>query len=158
SPIASFGVYATKRTTQSNFVKVGNQGIEEGNSVRFWKGPLYAEIATSGDVAPPKNFLDTVAKDVASRMVMTSRVPELLGIMPGRGLVSNSQAYVPFDGFGPNAPKLSVTAAYQLESVDFRLAATQAASPADATAIFQSLRDAAQANGQFKEASTPCGE
>jgi uncharacterized protein DUF6599 len=158
SPIAAFGLFATTRTTESNFVKVGNQGIEENGGIRFWKGPLYAEIQTTGDIAPPRNFLDTVAKDVAARMVMQSRVPDLLGLLPGRGLVANSQKYVAFDGFGPKAPRLSVVADYKLDGVDFRLATAQAATPAEATAALQAVRATVESGGQLRPVTTACGE
>ncbi|MBI1853652.1 MAG: hypothetical protein HYR85_25215 [Planctomycetes bacterium] len=156
--ISSFGVFASTRTLESNFVKMGNQGIEEEKQLRWWKGPLYAELNLTGDGAVPKGFLNTVAKDVASRMVMPNKVPDLLMALPGRGLIANSQKYAAFDGFGQKAPRMAVIADYSIDGANFRVATTQTASPADAAAIFQTIRASIESTGQQKPLTIAFGE
>ncbi len=160
SPIAAFGVFAAERTPQSQFVQVGNQGIidHEGGRLRFWKGPLYAELSASGDVAPADGLLVLIGKDVAGRIVLSQHVPELMTAIPMRGLIVNSQKYGPSSGFGDRGPKLAVTAEYSISGVSFNIAVASVESPEEARAAFDSLRRSLQASGSLTSVKGQYGE
>jgi hypothetical protein len=150
SSLSSFGVYTMGRTMESNFVSVGNQGIEEERQLRFWKGPLYTEITCDGAQPVPKGLLGAVGKDVAGRMIMTTRLPQLLLLLPPTGLVANSQRFGKNDCFGSAGPTMVMTAKHTLSGTTFDLALADASGEAQAKTAFQALRTAAADSGRLR--------
>jgi len=96
--IKAFGAYSTRRTAVVNFLDIGNESFAGPHSLHIWRGPFYVRV--SGPSAQMLDPMKELASAVAERMPQAPGKPAVLGFLPDKYRVINSEVFTADAAFG----------------------------------------------------------
>jgi len=97
--VKAFGAYSSNRKAVVNFLELGNESFVGPHSIHLWNGPFYVRIFGSGGpqgIDPMKQL----AAGVAERMPKAPGKPAILGFLPDKYRVVNSETFSTEPAFG----------------------------------------------------------
>jgi hypothetical protein len=95
TPLNAFGIYGAERYPESRFLDLGSQGYAEEGVVNFLHGRYYVKILGFDLAGDGTATLLEFARDIIGRSSAEPEgLPPLLGALPRRDLVANSEKYI----------------------------------------------------------------
>lgn len=121
NPINAFGIYAYERTSDGEFLDIGNEAYLVHSSLNFYIDKYYIKIYSHKSDENTIKAINEIAEKLAENIMPKSQNPEELLLLPKEGLVAHSEKYMPSNFLGYSFFKNVVTAKYlvQNENVDF---------------------------------------
>ncbi len=112
SPVNAFGIYATERMTDYNFVKIGVQGYTSEGALDFFTGDFYVKIMTTGSEKLSADILENIAKNVDNYLSAGNKWPAELSVFPDKGKIKNGEGYIAENFLGYSFLRSAFTAEY----------------------------------------------
>ena len=92
-PAAAFGIYTFKSGSQGKRVDLGQEGSLEDYYLNFWEGRYLITLTGFDRAAETTQGLLRVGQLVDSRINWPAAPPALVGLLPGRDLITSSVKY-----------------------------------------------------------------
>jgi hypothetical protein len=93
-PAGAFGMYSFKTSNAGEALDHGQEGRLEGYYANFWKGPYIATLTGFDESPETVQGILAVGRAAAGKISLTGREPEVLGLLPGPGLMEGGRKYV----------------------------------------------------------------
>ena len=136
-PRNGFGIYASERPVEGDFLKIGAQGYYEEGILNFVRGSYYVKLSSYALGDQDRSVLAQVAADIAARLGGDRSLPEILGRFPDRGKVENSERFIPQDFLGYAFLRNAYTCDYRVSESKFRLFAIEGRDSAECEAALK---------------------
>ncbi len=94
TPEDAFGMYSQERSPENHFLDIGTQGYAEEGIVNFLAGEYYVKLSSNDVGDTVQQSLLKVARAVAGALRGPTSWPGVLGLLPSRNRVPNSEQYV----------------------------------------------------------------
>jgi len=94
TPAAAFGMFTFKRSGRGRSLALGGGGEIESYYLNFWKGRFLVTLTGFDETPGTRAGLEAVAAAVETRIGDGGEAPRLAGLLPGRGLRTESVKYV----------------------------------------------------------------
>jgi hypothetical protein len=133
----AFGIYASERMADYNFVDIGVQGYIEPDALNFLTGEYYVKMISSGMTSVEPATLLGMAKEINSALGRDKKLPDVIGLFPADGKVANSENYIARDFLGYSFFHSAFTADYNVQE-NFKLFIINLESEAGAQAMLES--------------------
>ena len=91
SPAEAFGIFSIDR--QNEPASIGQEASFGFGLLRFWQGPYFISIMTTGDDKSADAAILDLGKIVASKLGPAGRFPDLLQTLPSAGLMAGRTSY-----------------------------------------------------------------
>lgn len=91
SPEHAYGVFSLGRETPDD--SIGQESEYSGGLLMFWKGRFYVSVLAYPETPEAKKTVMDLGRQVADRIAETGRIPLVVGLLPGQGLIKSSIRY-----------------------------------------------------------------
>jgi hypothetical protein len=120
SPEDAFGMYASERSDELDFVDVGAEGQGDKQSLFFFAGNVYVKMWGSSQ-ENLQNTLHEIGNALADKIDKNADYPNVAKCFPSNGKLPYSETYITSGFIGHNFLKAVYTAKYQVDGQDFQL-------------------------------------
>lgn len=145
--IRAFGVYSSERYPESHFLKVGSQGYWEEGALNFVAGRFYVKLLCFDCGQGAELEMTNIARQVEQKAPNNGRLPLLLGLFPGEGLIANSEKFILQNVLGYGFLHHGYLASYRAQGQEFDLFIIQGTDAQDAENMMARYLDAHRENG-----------
>ena len=135
TPEDTFGIYASERPSESNFLTIGAEGYQEGSMLNFFADDLYVKIEspfTDDDVA---KTVRQIAQEFARNINPQPILPAQLQMFPVENKIAYSELYISTGFLGHEFLNHAFTANYELSGKKYQLFIIDAGSVEQANAM-----------------------
>jgi hypothetical protein len=94
SPTFAFGIYASERKPDYQFIEVGTQGYQESGILNFLSGEYYVKLSTHSSGTRANAAIRMIAIMMASALDRPREWPAGLRLLPMEGRQANTEAFV----------------------------------------------------------------
>jgi hypothetical protein len=94
SPTLAFGIYASERRPDYQFIEVGMQGYQEKGVLNFLSGEYYLKLTTHGSGERADRALFSIAGTMAQHLNRPRHWPAGLRHLPEEGREANTEGYI----------------------------------------------------------------
>jgi hypothetical protein len=143
SKLGAYGIYTNGRPPDADTREWGSQGYRSGKIAVAWKGRFY--IRAAGREETPR--LDSIVAAVAAKAAGDTTLPTLAAMLPGDGLIANSDRYVARDLLGHSFLPGGMLARYRVGEEELSLFLCEFESSIEAGKALAMLRDYEQREG-----------
>lgn len=98
--LCGFGIYASERSPEDEFVDVGVEGYLGGNVLNYWKGPYYVKLTAFERSAEVRDTLLRLASSISVKISGEFRQPDLFEVFSEKNRVTKSERYIPINFMG----------------------------------------------------------
>lgn len=121
SPINAFGIYAYERSSDSEFLTIGNEGYMAHSALNFYIGNCYIKIYSHNNTESTISAIKSIANKLSDNIDDSPTKPEELNALPQQNLSAHTEKYKPENYLGYSFLKNVINAKYQLndEEVEF---------------------------------------
>jgi len=109
----AFGIYASERPSESNFITVGTEGYREGSMLNFFVDALYVKIESPSTNDEVVNVIQHIAQEFGRKINPQPVFPVLLQMLPAENKISRSELYIPSGFLGHEFLNKAFVANYQ---------------------------------------------
>ncbi len=121
SPVNAFGIYASERMPDYNFIQLGVQGYTSQDVLIFFTGDFYVKIMASGTTGIPEDKLVYIGEQINNYLGIESKWPEELSVFPETGKLKNGENYIAKNFLGYQFLQSAFTAEYKGEKKNYKL-------------------------------------
>ncbi|MEA2063083.1 MAG: DUF6599 family protein [Gemmatimonadota bacterium] len=122
SDLCGFGIYASERSYEADYIDIGAQGYLAANALHLFQGPYYVKITAFKEGEGVGGELEQMARAICAKIGGgAASMPGQLDVFPKQGLVPHSERYLARDMLGQSDLKNGFTAEYKLEQAEFKL-------------------------------------
>ena len=91
----AFGIYATERSSDYNFIDIGTEGYQENDVLNFFKGDYYIKISAYSETGENlKKDILKIAQEIDRAIIEKNGFPEAIKKLPGKNKINYSEAYI----------------------------------------------------------------
>lgn len=137
-----FGVYSSGRRANGKFLPVGTQSYRAGPQFVTWKGRYYLALMGDDERAETLRGLEALAREITGKIPGPDLYPSLLGRLPARGRLPNTEKYTAKDFLGFDFLPNAAGATYQVRSTTAEIFVADCSTREQARDVYQKLRDA----------------
>jgi hypothetical protein len=94
SPTLAFGIYASERKPDYQFIEVGTQGYQENGILNFLSGEYYVKLSTHSSGTRANAAIRMIAIMMATALDRPREWPAGIRLLPVEGRQANSEAFV----------------------------------------------------------------
>ena len=130
----AFGIYASERPSESNFLTIGAEGYQEGSMLNFFVDNLYVKIEsplTDDDVV---KTVRQIAQEFGSNINPQPVFPAQLQMFPAENKIEHSELYISTGFLGHEFLSNAFTVNYELSGKKYQLFIIDAGSVEQANA------------------------
>jgi len=131
----AFGIYASERPSQTNFLTVGTEGYQEGSMLNFFVDNLYVKIESPSIGESIEKDIRQIAHEFAQNVNSQSLFPKVLQKFPVENKIAHSELYIPVGYLGHDFLNNAFTANYELSGKKYQLFIIDAETAEQAKAI-----------------------
>ncbi len=117
----AFGIYASERPSESNFLTIGTEGYQEGSMLNFFVDCLYVKIespsSADGTISTIKQIAQAFGRNINPQPVF----PVQLQSFPSENKIVRSELYIPTGFLGHEFLNKAFTANYQVGGKKYQL-------------------------------------
>jgi hypothetical protein len=92
--ISAYGLYSFYRSPDLNRIEIGDEGVISGNQISFWQDRYYFRITAFGTGTEVVTIATNLAKGMSSRIKDHTKVPEIMGLLPLKDRVKESEKLI----------------------------------------------------------------
>ena len=147
----AFGIYASERPSETEFVVIGAEGYQEGSMLNFFVDRLYVKIespATDGDVV---KLVAQIAQELARNINPQPAFPAQLHNLPAENKITRSELYIPSGYLGHEFLSKAFTANYEAAGKKYQLFIIDAGSVEQANAMLTRYLQFTKQNLRLRE-------
>lgn len=97
---AAFGIYASEKSPQADYVTIGGEGYYEEGILNFLCGSFYVKISAFGLGENDRRILTDLAGRVATALPEKGGLPAILQVFPAAGKIARSERFILENVFG----------------------------------------------------------
>ncbi|MDR1524348.1 MAG: hypothetical protein LBS79_03685, partial [Tannerella sp.] len=94
TPEDAFGMYASERSSDLTFYKIGSEAHGDNSSLFFFAGPLYVKIRSSQSEAETGKAMRIIAEALATNATPDASYPAIIGAFPEENKIPHSESYI----------------------------------------------------------------
>ena len=117
----AFGIYASERPSESNFLSIGAEGYLEGSVLNFFIDCLYVKIESSSSSDETVSAIKRIAQGLGRNINPQPAFPLQLQSFPGENKTPHSELYIPGGFLGHDFLNKAFTANYQVSGKKYQL-------------------------------------
>ncbi|MDR0713760.1 MAG: hypothetical protein LBF89_05825 [Bacteroidales bacterium] len=137
----AFGVYASERPMETDFVKTGAEGYREGAMFNFVANHFYVKIESPSEKASVIQAVALIAEGLANNIAPKATLPSELARFPAENKIAHSEQYIAQSFLGHEFLNNAFTADYQTNDGKYQLFVIDAGSTAGARAMLEKYFD-----------------
>lgn len=154
----AFGIYASERFPDNDFIDIGNEGYTADNSVCFWKDRYYVKVFSNDAETPSADSMLLIARTVDKRIPEGEGMPSLFSLFPAKDRMPKSEAYVAKNVLGQDYLAGDFMVKYPTADGEYQLHIIRAADSGESTGWFVKYREFMQENGKAHDRKADIGE
>ena len=128
----AFGIYASERSSDYNFMTFGAQGYNIEGSLNFFKGNYYIKIRTFSEKPKTINAVRSLASRIEMILPGETDMPSLISLFPAEGKRKNEEVYINESVLGHSFLNKAFKAVYQVGNDIFNIYIFKSGSPEEA--------------------------
>jgi len=117
----AFGIYASERPSQSNFIAVGAEGYQESSLLNFFVDRLYVKIESPSTAEETVNAVRLMAQEFGRNVNLKPIFPVQLQVFPADNKIARSEMYIPSSFLGHEFLNKAFTANYETSGKKYQL-------------------------------------
>jgi hypothetical protein len=117
----AFGIYASERPSESNFLAAGTEGYREGSMLNFFVDCLYVKIESPSSTDGTINAIKQIAQELGRNINAQPAFPMQLQSFPEENKIAHSELYIPTGFLGHEFLNKTFTANYQVSGKKYQL-------------------------------------
>ena len=117
----AFGIYASERPSQSNFITVGTEGYQEGSMLNFFVDRLYVKIESPSTDDETVNIVRQIAQEFGRNVNPQPVFPALLQAFPSENKITRSEIYIASSFLGHEFLGNAFAAIYEVSGKKYQL-------------------------------------
>ena len=95
TPTDAFGIYASERPTETNFITTGAEGYQEGSMLNFFVEDLYVKIESPYTDDDITKIIGLIAQEFGRNINSAPVFPEQVHYFPAENKLAHSEFYIP---------------------------------------------------------------
>ena len=131
----AFGIYASERPQQTNFLTIGAEGYQEGSIFNFFVDNLYVKIESPHDDDEIVKIIRKIAQEFGRNVNTNPVFPSILKNFPDENKIARSEIYIPSGFLGHEFLSNAFTATYIVSGKKYQLFIIDAGSAARANTM-----------------------
>lgn len=120
-PVNAFGIYASERSADYTFEKIGVEGYVSGTSINFWAGKYYIKITAFEENESLLSEMRKLAAKITTNINSTATEPPELSSFPTESAIAYSSKYIPSDVLGQSYLTNGFETLYKAGSNEFKI-------------------------------------
>jgi len=117
----AFGIYASERPSETNFLAIGAEGYQEGSMLNFFVDDLYVKIESPSTDDGVVNAIQQIAREFGRNINPQPVFPVQLQWLPADNKITRSELYIPSGFLGHEFLNRAFTANYQMAGKKYQL-------------------------------------
>ena len=117
----AFGIYASERPSESNFLSIGAEGYQEGSMLNYFIDCLYIKIESPLSSDETVDAIKQIAEGLGHHINPQPVFPIQLQGFPGENKIPHSELYIPQGFLGHEFLNKAFTANYQVSGKKYQL-------------------------------------
>lgn len=120
TPVDAFGMYASERSSDLEFLPVGGEAQSGDKNFYFFAGNMYVKMqgSSQGDI---KSTLQQIGKELAVKIDPQADYPSILKLFPEKGKIPYSESYITSSYIGHDFLSSVYTVKYDNNGQEFQL-------------------------------------
>ena len=151
TPEDAFGMYASERSLDLTFYKIGGEAHGDNSSFFFFAGSLYVKIRSSGSNEEIGEALRNISGAIATKASQDTAYPPIVEAFPEKNKILYSQAYITSNYIGHEFLNKVFICQYDNEGTKYQLFVINAGSVEDAKEILNKYFTFTKQPLDFKE-------
>ena len=147
----AFGIYASERPSETDFIKVGAEGYQEGSMLNFFIDRLYVKIESPSVDDDVVKAVGQIAQEFARNVNPQSVFPAQLKNFPAENKIKRSELYIPSGYLGHEFLTKAFTANYEVAGKKYQLFIIDAGSVEQANAMLTKYLQFTKQNLRLRE-------
>jgi hypothetical protein len=94
TPEDAFGMYASERSSDLTFYKIGGEAHGNQNSMFFFAGRLYVKIRSNSSDNDAGNAIRQIAETIAEKAAPNVDYPAMMKVFPEENKIPHTEAYI----------------------------------------------------------------
>jgi len=117
----AFGIYASERPSESNFLTIGAEGYQEGSMLNFFVDDLYVKMESPSVDEGVVKAIQQIASGFGDKINPQPVFPVQLQFFPAENKIPRSELYIPTGFLGHEFLNKAFTANYQVTGKKYML-------------------------------------
>jgi hypothetical protein len=117
----AFGIYASERPSESNFLATGTEGYMEGSMLNFFVDCLYVKIESPSTTEATVGAIRQIAQALGRNVNLQPAFPVQLQSFPTENKIAHSELYISTGFLGHEFLSKAFTANYQTDGKNWQL-------------------------------------
>ena len=135
TPTDAFGVYASERPSETNYVPTGAEGYQEGAMLNFFVDNLYVKIESPYTDDETVRIVRQIAQEFGRKVHDAPAFPAQLNYFPAENKMAHSEHYIPSGFLGHEFLSKAFTTNYMVAGKRYQLFIIDAGSVEQANAM-----------------------
>lgn len=120
TPEDAFGMYASERSSELEYVNIGGEGQGDAESLFFFAGNIYVKM-WANSTEDIKGVLHTIGKSFSGKIDPDAGYPAIVKSFPAKDKIPYSEAYITSSYIGHEFLKSVYVAKYNIDNQDIQL-------------------------------------
>ena len=147
----AFGIYASERPSETDFVTIGAEGYQEGSMLNFFVNRLYVKIESPSVDDDVVKAVTQIAQELARSINPQAVFPAQLQNFPTDNKIKRSELYIPSGYLGHEFLTKAFTAGYEVSGKKYQLFIIDAGSAQQANAMLTKYLQFTKQNIRLRE-------
>lgn len=148
----AFGIYASERMPDYNFLSIGTEGYISSGILNFFTGQYYVKLIWSDDEGSGDESLINFASLIEKQLNQDNRWPGILSLFPEKDKLPESEGYTPENFMGYSFFHAAFSVGYKADDNEFRLFIIENDNGDDAKVIIEKYLKSVNSENSGKEA------
>jgi hypothetical protein len=92
--VSAYGIYSFYRSPDIKLIEIGDEGVIAQNQICFWQDRYYCRITTFGAGEELVTIATKLSKEISSRIAGHAKVPEIMGLLPAKDRIKESEKLI----------------------------------------------------------------
>ena len=147
----AFGIYASERPSESNFLSIGTEGYQEGSMLNFFVDDFYLKIESPSSDELTVNTIRQIALELGRNINSQPDFPLQLHAFPVENKIPYSELYIPTGFLGHEFLTRAFTAIYEISGKKYQLFIIDSGSAEQAKMMLTKYLQFAKQSTNFRE-------
>jgi len=147
----AFGIYASERPSESNFLSIGTEGYQEGSMLNFFVDDFYLKIESPSSDELTVNTIRQIALELGRNINSQPAFPLQLQAFPVENKIPYSELYIPTGFLGHEFLTRAFTAIYEISGKKYQLFIIDSGSAEQAKMMLTKYLQFAKQSTNFRE-------
>jgi hypothetical protein len=144
-PINAFGIYASERSTDYDFLPIGAEGYVSDQTLNFLQGPYYVKLSAFSQNGQARSTLEAFAASISKQIQWGKALPDVFNRFPTADRLPRSEKFIRTSPLGHEFLAPAYQVSYLLSGIESTLVLSEATTPA------QTLQRVLQMEERFRK-------